>query len=428
MMMHVALVAEILATILCIHCIYGRKVTFDVKTVGFVLSTLIILEIVNIYRLNGVVSFTVCIFLFVYCISEFRSSVGEVVVSLFLYAVILTSMQFSCLFIANAIILNAVNIQNAVYIRNAVSNILLLIFLCALFPTGLLHRLQKSVCRKSKFVVVLLAFVSLIVVAMLIQGKAFYKVQMQYFVLVIPLIIMLLYAILKWFTVQTNVEKMQDEIREAEKNTKEYENLLTKVRLRQHELKNHLAAIFSTHYTYKTYEKLVQAQEEYCKRILDENKYNSLLLLGDKILVGYLHGKFQEAEDDGIEIDYKVAAKIDKVQVPTYYMIEMLGILFDNAMEALKNSHKKVICFEVCELENGYELSVRNPFPYVPYDEITEWFKLDRSEKGSGRGIGLYHLKCLCDEWHSAIECRNVEIEQDNWIAFILKVKKADNA
>lgn len=87
-----------------------------------------------------------------------------------------------------------------------------------------------------------------------------------------------------------------------------------------------------------------------------------------------------------------------------------------------------MISFEVCELENGYEFSVRNPFPYVPYDEITEWFKLDRSEKGSGRGIGLYHLKCLCEEWHSAIECRNVEIEQDNWIAFILKVKKADDA
>lgn len=87
--------------------------------------------------------------------------------------------------------------------------------------------------------------------------------------------------------------------------------------MRQHEFKNHIAAIFSTHYTYKTYEKLVQAQEEYCKKILDENKYNSLLLLGDKILAGYLYGKFQEAEDDGIEIDYKVASKIEKTQVPT---------------------------------------------------------------------------------------------------------------
>ena len=59
MMMHVALVAEILATILCIHCIYGRKVTFDVKTVGFILSTLIVLEVVNIYQLNGGFSFIV---------------------------------------------------------------------------------------------------------------------------------------------------------------------------------------------------------------------------------------------------------------------------------------------------------------------------------------------------------------------------------
>lgn len=404
MIMHVALVAEILATILCIHCIYDRKVTFDVKTVGFILSTLIVLEVVNIYQLNGGFSFIVYIFLFAYCIGEFKSSFVEAMVSLFLYIVILTATQFVCMLIANIIIQNAVYVPNVVYIRNAISNVLLLFLFGALFSSRLLHRLQKSVCRKSKFVAVLSGFICLIVIVIVLQGKVFYAVNMQYFVLVVPAIVMLLYSIMKWFTVQTNVEKMEDEIREAEKNTREYENLLTKVRLRQHELKNHIAAIFSAHYTYKTYEKLVQAQEEYCKKILDENKYNSLLLLGDKILVGYLYGKFQEAEDDGIEIDYKAATKIDKVQVPIYYMIEMLGILFDNAMEALENSHKKVISFEACESQNEYEFSIRNPFPYVSYDEITEWFKLDKSEKGSGRGIGLYHLKCLCEEWHSDMQ------------------------
>lgn len=419
MMLHVALVAEVLATILCIHCIYGKKVTFDAKTVGAMLGILAILEVANSCQMGGILSFSIYVVLFIYCKSKFRSSIMETLVSLILCIIVATSMQFMCFSFVSIVL------PCGIYTRNAIGNILILAVFCITFSVCNLHRLQEVLCKKSKYVMLLSGFMCLIVMMMLLQGKAFYKVQMKYFVLVIPAIILLLYSILKWFTAQNEAERMEKEVQKAEENAKSYENLLTKVRLCQHELKNHIAAIFSAHYTYKTYEKLVQAQEEYCKKILDENKYNSLLLLGDKILAGYLYGKFQEAEDDGIEIDYKVAAKIEKTQVPTYYLIEMLGILFDNAVEALKNTHKKVISFEACESQNEYEFSIKNPFPYVSYDEITEWFKLDKSEKGSGRGIGLYHLKCLCEEWHCDLECRNVEIEQDNWIAFILKVKKS---
>ena len=100
----------------------------------------------------------------------------------------------------------------------------------------------------------------------------------------------------------------------------------------------------------------------------------------------------------------------------------MLGILFDNAVEALKGSSEKVISFEVYELSDGYEFTVKNPFRYASYDEISQWFQLEKSEKGVGRGLGLYHLKRLCEEWKCDIVCRNEEIEQSNWIVFTLKM------
>ncbi len=211
-----------------------------------------------------------------------------------------------------------------------------------------------------------------------------------------------------------------------EENAEDYEELLAKVRLRQHEFKNHMAAVFSAHYTHKTYEKLVLAQEEYCNKLLDENKYNGLLFLGDKVLTGYLYGKFREIEADDIEIHYKVSAKLNKSYVPIYYVIEMLGILLDNAVEAIKTSNEKVIYFEVCTLEDGYKFSVRNPFPYVSFNEISGWFKYEVSNKDNGRGLGLYHLKCLCEEWKCSLECRNMEIEKNNWIVFVLKFRDAN--
>lgn len=421
MLLHIALVMEILATFICIHCIYGRRVEIHVKMILAFLSILIVLEIINNYQLNGIFSFLVYIILFLYCKTEFKSLAVEIVISLLLYIIVLTSMQFICLSLVNIVI------PQEELFRNVVGNALILAICGGILSKCGLHRLQESLHRKSKYVMAILGFMCLIVMIMLLQGKIDYEVQMQYFVLAVPAIIMLLYSISKWYTAQTRAEKMEEEIHKAEENTKECENLLTKVRLRQHEFKNHIEAIFSAHYTYKTYENLVQAQEEYCKKLLDENKYNDLLLLGNNILVGYLYRKFQEAEEDGIEINYIVTAKLDKVQVPIYYVVEMLGILFDNAVEALKKSTQKIIFFEVCESRDEYEFSIRNPFHYVSYDEISGWFQFGNSEKGNGRGLGLYHLKCLCDEWQCDIICKNIEFNKNNWIVFTLKMRKADN-
>lgn len=421
MMMHVALVAEVLATILCIHCIYGRKVRFDVKTVGAILSILAILEAANFYKLGGMFSVIGYVVLFFYCKSEFKTSTIEAINSSLLCMIVMTSMQFVCVSMMNIVM------PEMQYFRNAIGNIFVLGMCVVILPKCGLCQIQKWLSRKNWYVIILLGFMCLIAMMMLLQEKVFYKVQILQFILVVPAIFLLLYSILKLYMEQTENERMEKELGIAAKTSEEYENLLTKVRLRQHELKNHIAAIFSTHYTYKTYEKLVQAQEEYCQKILDENKYNNLPLLGNNILVGYLYGKFQEAEDDGIAITYQIGAKIDEMSIPTYYVIEMLGILLDNTMEALKFSAEKEIFFETTESKNEYIFSIRNPYHYVTYDEITEWFQLGKSEKGSGRGLGLYHLKCLCEEWHCDIECRNTEIERRNWIVFVLKIKKADS-
>lgn len=421
MMLHIALAAEILATILCIHCIYGRKITCDVKTVGVILGILIILEVINFYKLGGISSACVYIVLFIYCRSEFKSHVIEVISSILLCTIVMTSTQFACMSLVNAAI------SERPLVRNAIGNLLVLGVCAVILPKCGLNRLRNILSRKNRYIMFLLGFMCVTIIVMLVQEKVYYKIQIVQFVLAIPAIFLLLLSTMKLYMACVENERVKKELDITVKTSEEYENLLTKVRLRQHELKNHIAAVFSAHYTYKTYEKLVKVQEEYCQKILDENRYNNLLLLGNNILVGYLYGKFQEAEDDGIALTYQIGAKIDEMEIPMYYVVEMLGILLDNAMEALKYSAEKEISFEAAESESEYIFSVRNPYHYTAYDEITEWFQLGRSEKGSGRGLGLYHLKRLCEEWHCDIECRNIEINQTNWIAFSLKIKKADS-
>lgn len=421
MLIHIALIAEILTTFICVYCIYGEKFRLDRKTLGAFFSILIILEIINSNHLNGIYSFLIYMILFVYCKARFKSSIIETIISLVLCMVIVTAMQSMCALFVNTLPINAE------YPKYVVTNTMSLTVLGALSPTNGIYHLKKNMCKHSKFVTTLLFFVSMTIMAILLQGKRLNEVHMQYFLFAIPAIIMLLYAILKWDAAQREAEKMQERLCEIEGDKKNYENLLTKIRLRQHAFKNHMEAISSFHYTHKTYEKLVQIEEDYCRQVLKENKYNDLLRIGDDVLTGYLCGKFQTAEDAGIEIDYRIMSEISQCRVPIYHVIEMLGILFDNAMEAVKGMDRKEIFFAVCEADDKYEFLIRNPFPYVPYDNMAEWFHLEKSEKGSGRGLGLYHLKCLCEEWNSDIGCRNMEINKENWIVFSLEIGKADS-
>lgn len=421
MFLQIALVMELIAVIICLFRIYGEKCRLDKKTAVLFVSQLIILEIINLYHLEGSYSFLSFIVFFIYCTAEFRSAISETLISMILCVVIVTAIQFFCWFLTNTATPLSVEEE---CLRDAVLNIQLLA-VCSLFCfTNGLQRVKESLCRNRKFVMVSLGFISLIVFMLLWEAKQYRLVHMRYFVFAIPVMILLLYAVVKWDAAQSEAKRMQERFDEIEENKENYENLLKKVRLRQHAFKNHMEAISSLHYLQKSEEALLQAEKEYCRQLLKENRYNDLLRIENDVLAGYLCGKFQEMEDAGIEIDHQITSKVSQCKTPVYHVIEMLGVLFDNASEAVMDRDEKKIFFAVCESEDKYEFSIRNLFPYVPYEEMEGWFRFEKSKKGDGRGLGLYHLKCLCREWNCDIGCRNMEINGKNWIVFSLSLEK----
>lgn len=171
----------------------------------------------------------------------------------------------------------------------------------------------------------------------------------------------------------------------------------------------------------------MRAQEEYCNRIREENKYNHLLLIGNKLLVGFLYEKFQEIEEEGINLEYKIATNLENLRIPIYRLIEIIGILIDNAVEALKEVANKNVVIEIGENEKEYYFLIRNRCNYVSYSQMSEWFEFEYSSKAEGRGIGLYHAKTLCEELNCDIVCENINIRNENWIKFTVLIQKTDN-
>lgn len=420
MLVHIGAVMEIFTSFAYIHCIFGTKFRLNQKMMVAILSIFVTLELINAYQLSGIFSFVGYVIIFIYCKKQFKRTVWETTLGLLLYVITATVMQYICLSAVSVV----VDAEGELYlICNGLALIIGILFL----PKCNLHKLFAGICRKTGYVAALFSFMSVVAILILLQSKTMFHVEILDFILVVPAIILLLYSILKWHVTQAKIETLETEIQVAETNEKGYQDLLTKVRLRQHEFKNHMAAILSAHYTYKSYEKLVEVQEKYCSRLLCENKYNNLLMLGNSTLVGFLYRKLQDLEEEGIVVQYKVATHIDKMQVPTYYVIEILGILLDNAAEAMQSAEEKDISFEARETEDSYEFLVGNPFPYVSMNEILKWFQLNQTNKGEGRGLGLYHVKCICEELNCEIECGNKTMDEENWIVFTLRVGKTDN-
>lgn len=222
-----------------------------------------------------------------------------------------------------------------------------------------------------------------------------------------------------WLASLNITKKERDDARKdaqiTMKEQEKYDKLLEQVRLREHEFNNHMTAILASHYTYQTYDKLVEVQSEYCKRLLKENKYNRLVLMHNKVFSAFLYEKLTAFEAAGINVEYKAEGEPARPDIPASRLIEMTGILLDNAAEAVKDKDDRRICVEI-----GSFFRVMNVNEYVENSTIESWFEMGASSKGSSRGLGLYHLKQLGVMTGCDICCENRRYNGVNWISFTL--------
>lgn len=246
---------------------------------------------------------------------------------------------------------------------------------------------------------------------------------MELFVGVIPMAIMIIINIGAWLGKEKEFSDTKDELEKRKNLQYLYQDLLTSVRIRQHNFNNQITAILGTHYVYKTYEELVKSQQKFCEEIKNNNKYYALLKLEDSVLAGFLYKKFLELEYEKIEIEYGVKSGKFHPNIPVQYLIEMLGILLDNAADEVKiRQFDRIIQIIIREEGEKYIIEIANKCDYISYDEITKWFSLGKSSKGNYRGIGLYRVKQICSEQNCNLIVKNVDIMKENWIKFILEM------
>ncbi|MCM1495742.1 MAG: GHKL domain-containing protein [Bacteroides sp.] len=223
------------------------------------------------------------------------------------------------------------------------------------------------------------------------------------------------------------LEKKELELNLQKQYDGAYRELLNEVRQRQHDYKNQLTALYSMHLTATSFEELVAMQQSYGNLLLEKGMFDSILTgCNNSILAGYIYSVCTSFEKEGIIIrpDVKVYGRECSRKISD--IIEILGVLLNNAYESVSEQEREGNCIRLVVLENHLEfyIEVSNISDYISNKEIEAMFQMGYSTKGEKRGLGLYSVKSIAKRYESNILVDNYQENNDNWFRFKILIGK----
>ncbi|MCM1136179.1 MAG: GHKL domain-containing protein [Clostridium sp.] len=252
--------------------------------------------------------------------------------------------------------------------------------------------LQQKTGKRELFTVFAMLFAG----AVIFQMRKFQLSEDIYYLQSVYYICALFFLLCEWQKSGTETEEKEEQAAQSRRYREAYDELRTLVRERQHDMDNHISAILGMIYTIDDHKELVESQRAYCNDLLEKHGEIKLyLLVENRLIAGFLFMKIKEAEKFGIDMTHRIILNEDALIVSEYDLIEMTGILLDNAIEALADTEiaERKIHLEMLAGEEGLRIAVENTCRPVAPEELVSFFQEDYTTKGRGRGVGLKKLK-----------------------------------
>lgn len=420
----ICVVLEALSIAVCLHRLYGKKFRFDIATVSLMTIEMIMMQAIDYFGWPKELSMLFYPIIAVYCVIEFGFDLKELIINNVLNAIIICIFQMIVLTVLYVFI----NQQIIVGIGQLISNFAVLMIIVFILPHFSMRRLVDLLKDKENILSLALVVSVSIMIFLLVNYKNINYVNhidfLQY-ILFVTCIIMIGMLILRIGKYKIKSKEIETELKMHMLYANSFDNLIDNIRSRQHEFDNHINTIYSQHYIYHTYEELVEAQKKYSQLVTGENQFNKLLVSGNPVIIGFLYGKFIEIDKLGIDISYHISVGELKVKIPIYKLVEIIGNLISNAVEALVCEKKYNKLYVFLEEDDGkLSIEVRNESDYISFADIDLFFTKGYGKKGKNRGLGLFHVKSICNEYNLNLLCQNKEIDEANWISFMISSKK----
>lgn len=183
------------------------------------------------------------------------------------------------------------------------------------------------------------------------------------------------------------------------------EGLNATLRAQRHDFMNHIQVI----YTLTELDDRAAALE-YMDRVYgDIQKVGRVLKTASPAINALIAAKLADCEENGVELATDIRTDWKECPVPGWEMCRILGNLIDNAVEALVGADERRVCVRLWEDVRSWHFSVENTGAPVPDNVSRDIFQPGFSTKGEGRGMGLYIVSRILDEYGGAIELAKEE-------------------
>lgn len=215
------------------------------------------------------------------------------------------------------------------------------------------------------------------------------------------------------------LSKQEAELRAYQQYQPLVDNLIQDIRMRQHNFDNVIQSFAALPIICKDYDSITSALNTYSTEAFHSNIELSLLKLNERLVAGLLYTKLQEAQKQSKILYISIKNYALQTTLPEYLLMECIGILVDNAIEAVPQD--SVISLQL-DSENGQVIvETKNPGPYLSDQLLKKMFEVGYTTKNDTQkkhGLGLPFLQKTIKKYHGTISCQNTSNGKENHIIF----------
>lgn len=382
-------VIEITNALICLHLLNRKKITINMLMIFIIVANVILIEIVNTYQLPAIVLFALYFALVIYNIIQFDNSVLGVLVDMTLLLLNMGIIQLSAMLLIIKMFHVSVVDENI----SAVCNVVLLFFILIFERLVGYSRVKKYVLEKSWLTYLVITVCIVGIVYGLVGTKIWKRMPTLLFVWIVFFCTILFSTWYRWIKQKEISREREHDLQIHKSYYDSFTKLIGDIRERQHDYKNQIQAVYNQYYMDTIDEKFVSERKAYCQEIRNFDRYSGLLKCSNSIIAGFLYGKFTEAERMNVEVKFSVGFSREHFSIPLYIIIEVMGIILDNAIEAVLELSEKIVYFECMEYMNTFKILCKNEIIGMNATDFILLFEGNKSTKGRDRGIGLRKLK-----------------------------------
>ena len=373
-------------------------ITFNIKNIIIFLICCLFVTI-NYYYVHDFIRPIIATLLLILYSSYLKKKITNKSITLAMYSqiLIIISEFIYLITLVLAVGANSENIVNTYY-GSIISNVIISIIAIYISKIKCNKKIYKkiiSITDRIKKIHLFLVIIVFAFIASFLTAFFYYKINLAY-LMIFNLFVTIIYFIFiyNYFKANNNYLKVYDKYNMTLNSLKEYEDILSRYRISNHENKNQLLTIRGMIKNKKVASYIDEVIEN---KIKDNEKLMfESMVIPEGGLRGLIYSKMLLMKENNIEFDLcvdKALKTTDLTSISDDLMLSIcniVGVYLDNAIEAVGKLKEKYIIIEIY-LDDTLNIAITNNYEgSIDIDNID---KEGYSTKGGNHGYGLSLVK-----------------------------------